>query len=184
MIELFAVSLVWRFAQAPYGSLNDIDLKRFERTVRDAIIASGAVGWAIFGIDISWNEQIQKGLGAYWQYQLYGIACVSNREAVWVKLRAALGNCVTVSKPVKFDNYDGSALGASYVYKVRFWRRISYWDARSARPCWQTAYRSLRAKHAVELALALDRIGLGGRLAIHGLEVDATGNQGQLRRPE
>ena len=56
--------------------------------VTQALQTSSDIEWMVGGIDISLNDDTQKGLQEEWQLQLYGIAMVKNRAGLGSLLRS------------------------------------------------------------------------------------------------
>jgi hypothetical protein len=76
-----------------------------------------------------------------------------------------------VAKP-----FDGSLRGLAYAHKTGFQRRVTL--PRVQLPDGEvkrrnTRNRPLRARQKLEIALALDRIGLEGRIFLYGLRIGA-----------
>ena len=61
------------------------------------------------GIDISLNDDTQKGLKEEWQLQLYGVAMVKNRVGLGSLLISEFERTKEVFRPVQIKPCDGSA---------------------------------------------------------------------------
>ena len=82
--------------------------------------------------------------------------------------------------PVFAKSFDGDLRGLAYAVKTGFVRRISLprqplADGSVTRR--NTRDRPLLGRQRVELALALDRVGLGARIFLHGLRIVKTRRQ-------
>jgi hypothetical protein len=170
----YACAVVSPDAQAPIGELASIDCKQLSRAVRQGLEESGVANWAIFGGDISCDDQTKKGLGRFWQYHGHGFVVTADPGAVAESLRTKIPRVVTVPCRVEQAAYDGTAYGASYALKPQFYRRTSYWDG--AASCWRTNSQRLEPRQLVELALMLHELGFSGRLFGFRLRLTSKGN--------
>ena len=167
--EIVAVSMMSPTWQARLGSLQSFDLTRVEHEVGNALDQTN-FNWLLFCVDISLNDDTQKGQGVYWQIQAYGVAGVDDQHAFADALRQNFDVASeTVRRPVRVAKCDGSAKALSYVFKTNFVRRIAYLGdgvTRKGEPrkCWRTRKVSLKAKEEVELRLWLNQIGIDGRV--------------------
>jgi len=174
--ELVAVSItspVWR---SEPGHLDTFDLSKMRKEAIEAIEQTEEVQSAILGLDMSMNDDTEKGFGLTWQGQLYGFARVSDRRAFSKSLRRSFPRDERVTRPVLVKPCDGTTRAFSYAIKPEFVRRITFWgDGKTQtgepRKCWRTRKVSLKAREEVELRLFLDQIGLSKRLLFCRLKV-------------
>lgn len=162
------VSLVAASGRVMPGQLSNFDPTKLTRHVRKAI-ATVEYQWAVFGLDVSLNDDTAKALGDRWVFQHYGVVAVRTsseaaRRALSRRLCLCFPTAPSVRRPVRVREFDGSAYGISYVLKTMFVRRVAYKYVKAGRSCWNTRKARLRAKSHVELLLALDQIGLSQRL--------------------
>jgi hypothetical protein len=177
--NLVSVSIVPPKARAPSCSITALSMAESITAVTQALESCSDIEWMIGGIDISLNDDTQKGLQEEWQLQLYAIAMVRNREALAARLRSKFERTKDVSRPVQIKLCDGSARVISYAYKPEFVRRIAYHATITSkgktRKCWMTRKVSLRARDHVGLMEWLDTVGLFQRLFLFQVQaVNAT----------
>jgi hypothetical protein len=141
-------------------------------------------GW--WAGDISLNDDSQKKFDIVWQPQFYGFARVTGREALSRILRAVYVPTKYAPRPVQTKKSDSSAEAISYALKTEFVRRIAYraeiGPPENPRKCWNTRKVSLRPREHVRALLWMHRVGLGGRLFLHGMRMTRTGNSVALVR--
>jgi hypothetical protein len=121
---------------------------------------------ALFGIDISLNDDAAKHHGVAWQVHVYGCGYVGDRADFRRRLAAAYPRTPSVDRPVRVAAFDGSPLGLSYIFKLDAVRRIAYRGQKSGRRCWNTRKVRLRAPEHVELLIKLNDIGLPKRIGL------------------
>ena len=85
--RLVAVSVVSSSWRTKRRCLHTLDVGEIRKSLLQAIYGTELVEWALFGLDVSMNEDANKGLGVAWQIQLYGIAKVEDRLAFSQLLR-------------------------------------------------------------------------------------------------
>jgi hypothetical protein len=136
--------------------------------------------WMIGGIDLSLNDDTQKGPDIAWQPQFYGFAQGTSREALSEILRDKYKPSKIAPRPIQTKECDGSARAISYGFKNDFVRRIAYrghaGPPGKRRKFWTTRKVSLRATEHVRAMLWMHRIGLAGRLFLRGVRMTRTGN--------
>jgi len=177
---LVAVSIVSSAWRAKPGYLHSLDVGEIRKSLRETIYGTELVEWAVFGLDVSVNDDTNKGLDLAWQIQFFGVAKVKDRLAFSKYLRRTFRTDSRVRRPVVVRECDGTDLAFSYVFKPRFIRRVSYWGdgatgTGAPRKCWRTRKVSLKAREEVELRLFLHRIGVTKRVPLIGLKVARTG---------
>ncbi len=173
--ELVAVSITSPDWRAQPGSLDSFHLCKMRKEVIEAIERTETAIWAVFGLDISMNDDTQKGFDLAWQAQFYGFARVNDRPGFSKSLRRRFHRDERVTRPVVVKPCDGTAKAFSYALKPDCVRRIAYWgDGRTQtgqpRKCWRTRKLSLKAREEIELKLFLDQLGLTRRLLLLGFE--------------
>jgi len=166
----------WR---SPPGVLRTFDAGETRNELIEAIYSTRLVKWAVFGLDISMNDDTNKGFDLGWQIQYYGFAKVEDRRTFSHVLRQSLRGDSRVSRPVVVKSCDGADRALSYAFKPDSIRRISYWGTGKThtgkpRKCWRTRKVSLKAREEVELRLWLHQIGLSKRVSLFGLKVVRT----------
>jgi hypothetical protein len=163
------MSPAWR---APVKGLHTIDFADIRHELIKILDFSGEFNWLGLGMDVSLNDDTQKGLGVYWQIQGYGIAGVEDQQKFATSLRERfVASSKIVKRPVRVVECDGSPRAFSYLFKTNFVRRVAYWGegvthTGQSRECWRTRKVSLRAPEELELRFWLDSIGIGKRVLI------------------
>jgi hypothetical protein len=177
--DLVSVSIVFPKARVPSCDISTLSMADSITAATQALEGPSDIEWMVGGIDVSLNDDTQKGLQEEWQLQLYGIAMVKNRDALGSHLRSKFERTKDVSRPVQIKPCDGSARVISYAYKAEFVRRIAYHatipSKDKTRKCWMTRKVSLRARDHVGLMEWLDTVGLFQRLFLFQVQaVNAT----------
>jgi hypothetical protein len=167
LVALSVMSPAWR---TPLNHLRSMHLSRIQGELLRTLERTGNFNWLGLGMDVSLNDDTQKGLGIFWQVQWYGIAGVDDRQSFAKGLRESfVSSSETVKRPVRVVACDGSQRALSYTLKTQFVRRVAYWGegltrAGQLRQCWRTRKVALRAPQEVELRLWLNVIGIGNRV--------------------
>jgi hypothetical protein len=166
--DLVSVSIVPPKARAPSFDISALTIADSILAVKQALANCSDIEWMVGGIDVSLNDDTQKGLQEEWQLQLYGIAMVKNRDAFRSHLRSKFERSKEVFRPVQIKSCDGSARVISYAYTPEFVRRIAYHATITSkgktRKCWMTRKVSLRPRDHAGLMVWLDSAGLFQRL--------------------
>jgi hypothetical protein len=172
--DLVSVSIVFPKARVPSPDVTELSMAESMAAVTEALQESTDIEWMIGGIDVSLNDDTQKGLQEEWQLQLYAIAMVKNRDALRSHLRSKFQRTDDVFRPVQIKSCDGSARVISYAYKSEFVRRIAYYatipNKDKTRKCWMTRKVSLRARDHVGLMEWLHTVGLFQRLFLFRIQ--------------
>lgn len=172
--DLVSISIVPPKARVPSGGITTLSLADSIAAVTQALRDSSDIEWMVGGIDVSLNDDTQKGLQEEWQLQLYAIAMVKNRDALRSQLKSKFQRTNDVSRPVQIKTCDGSQLVISYAYKAEFVQRIAYHATISSkgktRKCWMTRKVSLRPRDHVGLMEWLDTVGLFQRLFLFRIQ--------------
>jgi hypothetical protein len=176
--ELVSCSLVFPNARVPNSSVCSLSISGETATVTRSLRDSPEIEWMVGGIDVSLNDDTQKGLHEEWQLQLYAIAMVKDRVALTSLLKKNFRRTRKVSRPVQTKKCDGSLRAISYAFKTEFVRRIAYWGTITSngksRSCWMTRKLSLRPLDHADLMEWLDTVGLAQRLYLHRVHTTAT----------
>jgi hypothetical protein len=167
--QLVALSIIFPAWRAPINELKSLCIANVRSKLIETLERSANFNWLALGMDVSLNDDKQKGLGIGWQLQWYGIASVEDHQSFAKAIRNFVFSSETVKRPVRVVACDGSPTALSYILKTNFVRRVAYWGygvTRSGqlRRCWRTRKVSLRAPEEVELRIWLDRIGIENRL--------------------
>jgi hypothetical protein len=175
-----AISVVYFDARMPDGALAKVPslFGRVSQYVREALIEAG-VRQAIGGFDVSANEDASGGSAAHYRPHTWLLIPTRQIERCELVFRRHFPPSAAVHRPVVMRAFDGNRRGLAYALKGDFERRISLprelrTDETVKRR--NTRHRELLARQKLELALALDRIGLDARMLFLGLRlVDVDG---------
>jgi hypothetical protein len=178
--HLNSTSIVFLNHRTAEDQLTALDTTGMKRSLSQTVKDADGLEWMAGGIDLSLNDDRQKKQGIAWQPQFYGLADVTNVEALSNLLRGTYSPTKSAPRPVQIKKCDGSTKVISYAFKTDFVRRIAYRaqvgppDRR--RRCWHTRKVSLRAGEHVQAMLWMHQIGLCGRLFLRGVRMTRTGS--------
>jgi len=156
------------------------------RQLRRALSAAG-VRQAFGGFDVSANEHEEQRFAPHYRPHAWLFVPAPQMARGERVFRKFFPVSRIVRRPVQMQRFDGDPRGLAYAVKTDFARRMSL--PRQVLPNGDIARRNTRlrpllARQKVELALALDRIGLGARIFLHGLRVVEIGGVVRLARIE
>jgi len=174
-VRVLAVSVVPRGAGAFEGDLSlDADMfGRLSRQIARALRAAG-VRQAFGGLDVSANEHDAGRFAPHYRPHAYLFVPASQFVRSEAVFREFFPVSEAVRRPVVAKAFNGRRGGLAYALKTEFQRRVTL--PRATLPGGEvkrrnTRDRPLRARQKLELALALDRVGLGARIFLHGLRM-------------
>ena len=90
--ELVAVSITLPSWRTQPSALGEFDAGEIRNELIEALGSTQHIKWAIFGLDISMNDDTNKGFDVAWQLQLYGFAHVEDRLTFSKSLRRGFGH--------------------------------------------------------------------------------------------
>ena len=142
-----------------------------------AALGKAGVRQAIGGFDISANEHAEQRFAPHFRPHAWMVVPASQFAKASKAFREFFPPSKTIRRPVFTKSFDGDLRGLAYAVKTDFVRRISLprkplADGTVKRR--NTRDRPMLARQRVELALALDRVGLGARIFLHGLRMVKT----------
>jgi hypothetical protein len=185
-ISVTAVSIVFKKAWVMQGTLaNPSDLfELLSQRLSKALVLSG-VRRAFGGFDVSVNERARSGFSPHYRPHAYIFIPTQQFKHAERRLREFFPASSTVRRPVVAHHFDGRRKGLAYAFKRDFQRRVTL--PRQTLPDGSvrrrnTRDRPLRAQQKVELGLALNRLGLGSRVFLHGLRIVAAGDKIRIVR--
>ena len=150
--ELASISIAFPKHRAAEDQLRALSTTKLKRALSETIKDADGLAWMVGGIDLSLNDDTQKGQGIAWQPQFYGFADVVNLEPLSKVLRDTYSPTKRAPRPVQIKECDGSARAISYGFKTEFVRRIAYrtivGPPDNRRKCWHTRKVSLRPSGA------------------------------------
>ncbi len=170
-----AISVVYFDARIPDRGLAKVPslFGRVAHYLRGALIQAG-VRQAIGGFDVSANEDASVEFAPHYRPHAWLFIPTSQIARCESVFRQHFPPSATVRRPVVMQTFDGNRRGLAYALKGDFERRISL--PREVQPDEtvkrrNTRHRALLARQKLELALALDRIGLDARMFFFGLRL-------------
>jgi hypothetical protein len=90
--ELVAVSITLPSWRTQPRALGEFDVGGIRKELIKALDSTKQIKWAVFGLDISMNDDTNKGFDVGWQLQLYGFAHVEDRLTLSKSLRQGFGH--------------------------------------------------------------------------------------------
>jgi hypothetical protein len=187
-VSTVAISVVLWDARVADGRLEfEPDLfGRLSRRLRAALGKAG-VRQAIGGFDISANEHADQRFAPHFRPHAWIIVPASQFANASKAFREFFPPSKTIRRPVFAKSFDGDLRGLAYAIKTDFVRRISL--PRQPLPDGSVSRRNTRdrlllGRQRVELALALDRVGLGARIFLQGLRMVKTPDGARILRSE
>ncbi len=178
--ELVSISIAFPKHRVSEDQLTTLDTTSIKRVLYETVRAADGLAWMAGGIDLSLNDDTAKGGGVYWQPQFFGFAAVTDPGALAKVLRDRFAATKAMLRPVQIKSCDGSTKAISYALKPEFVRRIAYrtevGPPGDRRKCWTTRKVSLRPREHVRAMLWMHKVGLGGRMFLHGLRMTRTGD--------
>jgi hypothetical protein len=140
--QLASVSIAFADHRVPEGQLHGLHTASMKRALAYTLAKVTGVSMVAGGIDLSLNDDSQKGLGIGWVPQFYGFVAGANVRALSDQLRNRYPKTDQAPRPVQIKTSDGSLEALSYGFKPTFVRRIAYRDPRGR---WNT--RKVRLHH-------------------------------------
>jgi len=184
-VHATVVSVVAWNARVGQGELARGDLfETLARQLRRALSAGG-VRQAFGGFDVSANEHATQRFAPHFRPHAWLFVPAQQMARCERVFRESFPASRIVRRPVRMQRFDGDPRGLAYALKADFARRISI--PRQALPNGDIARRNTRlrpllARQKMELALALDKIGLGARIFLHGLRMVEVGGVVRLKK--
>jgi len=179
MNHLHCVSIISGKNRTPEDQLLTFNPTNMLRSLADKVRSADGLTFMIGAVDLSLNDDTQKGLGICWQPQIYAIAQPTEGKGSFEILRKSYTADKTAHRPVQVKHYDGSVKAIAYTYKTDFVRRIAYQKEvgppEKRRTCWHTRKVSLRPGEHVQAMLWMHQTGLAGRLFIKGIRMTRNG---------
>ena len=187
-ISMIAVSVVFRGAGIAEGKLAQTGdpFSVVSQKLRAALRKAG-VRQAIGGFDVSANEHADQRFASHYRPHAWIIVPASQFARGEKVFRGFFPPSKTIRRPVFAKSFDGDLRGLAYAVKTDFVRRISL--PRQPLPDGSVSRRNTRdrlllGRQKVELALALDRVGLGARIFLRGLRIVKTADNVRIVRTE
>jgi len=174
-VRVSAISIVLKNARVLVGSLSDpSDLfEPLSRHLQSALRLAG-VRQAFGGFDVSANEHDRSRFSPHYRPHAYVFVPTRQFKRAEQKFRAFFATSDAVRRPVVARDFDGNPKALAYALKRNFQRRVTLPRQRLSNGAIKrrnTRDRPLRARQKVELGLALNQLGLGARIFLHGLRM-------------
>jgi hypothetical protein len=167
--QLISVSIAFADYRVSEGKLHTLHTTSLKRALAYTLAKVPGISWAAGGIDLSLNDDSQKGLDVGWVPQFYGFVTPSTPSALAASLRERYPSSDQAPRPVQIKVSDGSLKALSYGFKSSFVNRIAYKDEDKGR--WDTRKVSLPPKNDVQAMLWQHQIGFSGRLFLKNVRM-------------
>jgi len=156
-----------------FGTLSQLPILNFSESMAKRLLRS-RIEFCVGGIDFSFNESRRDDFSPHWSPHIWLLTDKFNRACWETRLRRHFRHSQTIPRPVKIQAWDGDLAAIGYSLKYQFSRRISTVGLRlkDTRACKATTYDRLRSHERFELYSYLDKIGLGSRIFLIGVETD------------
>jgi len=177
--RLISLSLAFAEQRVREGKLTSLDTASIKKALSYTLDKSRGFDWVVGGIDLSLNDDSQKGYGIAWQPQLYAFAATTDSKSLTDCLRKRYPRSVEVPRPVQLKECDGSTEVLSYGFKSAFVRRIAYKDPQGR---WNTRKVFLPPKRDVQAMCWMHSQGFAGRLFLKGARMTRVGDSVGLIR--
>jgi hypothetical protein len=166
------------------GSLDADDV--FETTRRRLNRAFADCGVLAFGgFDISLNTHADGDFEPYWCPHAHFFVPSEFFERLSHGFYGWFPQDAQTRVPVRFDAFDGNSAGRAYALMADFFQRQKYEPTvfrDGSRSRFSTRFKPIWGDDRIELALALDRAGLDGRLFLRGFALVRRGDDVELVR--
>ena len=174
---LSAVSIAIAENRTPEDRLHTLHTTAMKRALSYVLNKAPGISWVAGGIDLSLNDDTQKGSDIGWLPQFYGFVATSDIKTLSDLLRKRYPKTKQAPRPVQVKACDGSTEALSYGFKSEFVRRVAYRDQQGR---WNTRKISLPPKHHVQAMLWMHKIGLSGRLFLKNVRMTRIGHHVEL----
>jgi hypothetical protein len=167
-----AVNVVYGRAAVDCGALDGGVFDKLRRRLDRALGDCGVHAFGAF--DISANRHEHEEFEPHWAPHALIFAPASRMRASADHLRRWFPPDERVPRPVKIQEFDGSARGRAYTFKPDFFERISLERRQlvgGSRSTYSTRLKPIWGDRRVEVALALDGVGLDERLYLCGFDL-------------
>jgi hypothetical protein len=182
--KFLAVSVISKGTRIAAGELRDErDVFRPQMLQLRRALRAARIRQAFGGFDISANEHAEGRFAPHYRPHAYLFIPARQFARGERVFRSYFPPSATIRRPVVVKPFDCSLRGLAYAQKANFQRRVTLPRERLANgevKRRNTRDRPLRALQKLEIALALDRIGLGGRIFVHGLQIRRVGEKLRL----
>lgn len=144
------------------------------------VFTKAGVKIAIGGLDISVNSHETGKFTEHYKWHLWLLAKTNDSERLKALLKEEFASSISVPVPIMVKAYDGRVNALSYALKYSFQQRISrdnLINADGSEKRLRPKPDRLRNHEHIEIAHALDEVGLAGRVFTHGLDLGMLGGK-------
>ena len=175
--HLFSISLALAKQRTAEHQLHTLHTAGIKRALPYTLGKATGLAWVAGGIDLSLNDDTQKGSDIGWQPQFYGLALTSDLSCLSDVLRCRYQRTTYAPRPVQIKESDGRAEAFSYAFKTDFVQRTAYKDPQNRS---NTRKTYLRPKNHVQAMLWMHQSGFSDRLYLKGIRMTRVGDNVRL----
>lgn len=175
--QLISVSLAFADHRVAEGRLHGLHTTGIKRALAYTLNKVTGISMVAGGIDLSLNDDTQKGHDIGWVPQFYGFVTGADVRALSDQLRKRYAKTDQAPRPVRIKTSDGSLEAISYGFKPTFVKRIAYRDPRGR---WNTRKVSLPPRNHVQALIWMHQIGFADRLFLKNVRMTRVGQHVNL----
>jgi hypothetical protein len=175
--NIWAVSIAFADHRVPLDRLHTLHTASMVKALRYVLNKAPAISWVAGGIDLSLNDETQKGLDVGWQPQFYGFVSTTNITPLADLLRKRFPKTNKAPRPVHIKLFNGKVEAFSYAFKSVFTKRIGYVDEKNRS---NTRKVYLTPKQHVQAMLWMHKIGFSSRLLFSKVRMTRVGHHVEL----
>ena len=161
VITPISVSIAFADDRVAEGRLHGLHTTGMKRALAYTLNKVTGISMVAGGIDLSLNDDTQKGHDIGWVPQFYGFVAGADMRALSDLLRGRYPANQHAPRPVRIKTSDGSFKNLSYGFKSTFVRRIAYRDPQGR---WNTRKVFLPPRNHVQALIWMHQIGFADRL--------------------
>jgi hypothetical protein len=175
--QLLSISLAFAEQRTREDRLHILHTTTMKKALSHILTKADGIVWLAGGIDLSLNDDSQKGSDIGWQPQLFAFVATANPKSLSDPMRRRYPPSTQAPRPLHIKKCDGSANAFSYGLKTVFVRRIAYKDPQGR---WNTRKVSLPPRNNVQAMLWMHHVGFGGRLFFKNIRMTRSGSHVEL----
>ena len=174
---LISISLALAEQRTPEDGLHSLHTPTIKKAISYTLGKANDLEWVVGGIDLSLNDDSQKGSDIGWQPQLFAYVATGNPKSLSDVLRKRYPPTAQAPRPLQIKECDGSPEAFSYGFKSVFVRRIAYKDPQGR---WNTRKVFLPPKSDVQAMCWMHNVGFGGRIFLKNIRMTRVGHHVEL----
>jgi len=147
------------------------------KALRYVLTKAPGIEWVAGGIDLSLNDDTQKGGNTGWLPQFYGFVRTTNITPLTNLLRKRYPKTDKSPRPVQIKLFKGEIEAFSYAFKPVFTKRIAYIDPQGR---WNTRKVYLPPRDHVQAMLWMHNTGFSSRLFFKNVRMTRVGQHIEL----